>query len=703
MTDHSERSSNQAKPATSNSLKLQRQKQAPKAAAPRPATPRPTTVKKKGSPLVGYGLIGGTAGVLLGLISGNGFITSLGLMGGGSVTLAGALQNSNQTEVVVAPPTPAAPPATPPPRKKKLSDFKKGDVLAKKYRIESKLGEGGFGATFLVSDITKNIQNTYVAKAQKLTGDAEEDKVLIERFEREAAALQQVGVGHGQVPTLFDYFDDQGNFFLIQEQVKGKTLMDAFLEMIDTGHVFSIAYAFKLTDELLDVVQHLHSQGLIHRDIKPDNIILREGDGKPVLLDFGLIKQADDNNPLQTGTMAGTPGFMPIEQQMGKALYQSDLYAMGMVFLLLTTGVPPHQLEVDEQFRFDLDWTQEHLGEALSHWLKFAIAPLPQNRFASAAEMRQALLGIRDQALMAEGYGQALEALGLETGMDTADQRGRTANVRASDVRQEGRAKNFPSLVSGIITTQKELDAFNVLQRLLERNGLDGDLLDMEDTPDFCNIHLKGRPDLVVVRLYFNDEASLAFAIPNEDEPETVYPISTLRGIAPKGDAILHRLEVVQQQAGLSIQQRDDQDYVPLDDEDLIEREIRPVIIDALTDMFGPDFRLLSIQVEDHPFCIYGQFEGLENQAGRIFDYELSHNTQGELTMAYRLNPECLAQEEAAESAQEAEEDRLAAEGTYTVGWLQRNFDSFKAAKEHFGIRARSWAKLAERLNQEAA
>ena len=225
------------------------------------------------------------------------------------------------------------------------------------------------------------------------------------------------------MPTLFDYFDDQGNFFLIQEQVKGKTLMDAFLEMIDTGHVFSIAYAFKLTDELLDVVQHLHSQGLIHRDIKPDNIILREGDGKPVLIDFGLIKQADETNPLQTGTMAGTPGFMPIEQQMGKALYQSDLYAMGMVFLLLTTGVPPHQLEVDEQFRFDLDWTQEHLGEALSHWLKFAIAPLPQNRFASAAEMRQALLGIRDQALMAEGYSQALEALGLETGMDTADQK----------------------------------------------------------------------------------------------------------------------------------------------------------------------------------------------------------------------------------------------------------------------------------------
>ena len=184
---------------------------------------------------------------------------------------------------------------------------------------------------------------------------------------------------------------------------------------------------------------------------------------------------------------------------------------------------------------------------------------------------------------------------------------------------KKGGLRTFPLAFQALSPPKKELDAFNVLQRLLERNGLDGDLLDMEDTPDFCNIHLKGRPDLVVVRLYFNDEASLAFAIPNEDEPETVYPISTLRGIAPKGDAILYRLEVVQQQAGLSIQQRDDQDYVPLDDEDLIEREIRPVIIDALTDMFGPDFRLLSIQVEDHPFCIYGQFEGLEKPGRSYF------------------------------------------------------------------------------------
>jgi serine/threonine-protein kinase len=701
--NHPKTSSPSARAGGSAALKLARQNpgsQEPssKVAAPVGAVSQIVTPKPKASPLLSYGLIGGAAGVVLGLASGNHLITGLSALGGGGVALAGT-RSPSKAEVVVTQPIPTAPAAAPPPDKKALADFQPGDVLARQYRIDSKLGEGGFGATFLVTDISKNIQNTYVAKAQKLTGNPTADQALIERFEREAAALQQVGVGHGQVPTLFDYFEHQGNFFLIQEQVKGKTLMQAFREMAESGHVFSIPYAFKLTDALLDVVQHLHDQGLIHRDIKPDNIILREGDGKPVLIDFGLIKQADADNPLQTGTSAGTPGFMPIEQQMGKALYQSDLYAIGMVFLLMTTGTSPHQLVLTDQVEFDLTWTQDCLGSALSQWLALAIAPLPQHRFASAAEMRQALLGIRDQALMAQGYGQALEALKLDASLDTAAQRGKSAQVKSTDLRQPGQPQNFPARLSGVVTSQKELDAFNVVKRLLDRNGLEGDQLDMEDTPDYCNIHLKERPDLVLLRLYFNDETNLAFAIPQEDGPETVYPLTTLRGIPPKREAILQRLGILQQRAGLSLQPPDPQDYLPQDDQDLMERENRPVVIALLSDRFGPDFRLLSLQVEDNPFRLYGQFEGLDNQAGRIFDYELSHNSKGELNLIYRLNPDCLAQELAVEAAQQAEEDHLASQGIYTVGWLQRHFSSFKAAKEHFGTPAKSWAKLAETLN----
>jgi len=325
---------------------------------------------------------------------------------------------------------------------------------------------------------------------------------------------------------------------------------------------------------------------------------------------------------------------------------------------------------------------------------------MPQNRFASADEMCQALLNIRDQALVALSYDKALEALDGDTAISAVKKQGRTANVRTSDIRHENRVKNLSSYLSGIVTTQKELDAFNVLKRLLERNGWDGELLDMEDTPDFCNIHLKSYPNLVVVRLYFNDESNLSFAIPNVNGSEDVCPISTLRGIAPKSESILSRLEWVQRQAGLSFQQRDDEDYIPQDDDDLIEREIQPLVTKAISNVFGSDFRLISIQIEDDPFRAYGQFEDLENQVGEIFDYELSLDDKERMIIFYEVSPECLGDREEEDAARREDEDQLATQGIYTVGWLQRNFDSFKAAKDHFGIRAKSWTKLVERLNQ---
>jgi serine/threonine protein kinase len=119
------------------------------------------------------------------------------------------------------------------------------------------------------------IVTQFVAKCQKLTGDAQQDRDLIERFEKEAVALQRIGSSHGQVPSLFDYFDFEGNFYLIQELVRGQTLMDAFIELAQEGYVFSERKAVEIIASLLEILEHIHEQGLIHRDIKPQNIILR--------------------------------------------------------------------------------------------------------------------------------------------------------------------------------------------------------------------------------------------------------------------------------------------------------------------------------------------------------------------------------------------------------------------------------------------
>jgi serine/threonine-protein kinase len=684
----------------------------PAPVSPTPVTPPP---KKKSLNLVIGSACASGVFLLSGIGGQNPGALLIGLLCGG--VSAVTYKNQNKTEGAVSTslqdPSPAIAPPPPPdsPQKseqprKSLESLGPGDILFGKYRIESKLGEGGYGATYIVSDQSKNAKTTYVAKAQKLTGNKTTDDDLIERFEREAAALEQVGSGHGQVPSLFDYFDDQGNFFLIQEQVKGEALSDVFLTMAKQGHLFSNAYAVKLITELLEVVEHLHSRGIIHRDIKPQNIILRQGDGKPVLIDFGLIKYTDDGNnlPEQAATMAGTPGYMPIEQQMGKALFQSDLYAVGMVFLLITTGCPPHRLEVNDQMEFDLDFLPEFVGELLSNWLKKAIAPLPQRRFATAEEMRISLLTIRDQALIAEGFGQAVSLLEKEGELSSSAKQGRTTNVDIAAIEDEGELHSLPSKLEKIITTQKELDAFNVLKRLLERHGYDGELLEMNDQPDFCDIHYQGHTEHIIVRLYCNDESDSSFSIVQRNGEENNYVLSSLRRLSKKADKIIARLSEIEADLGKTQKPLDNNQQSPVengdDDKDIVEREIRPLLIRAISDSVGNNFNLLTINFQEEPFKIDGQFEGLKNQAGRIFDYELTRDKAGKLTLMHKLSDKSLAMEEAADAQKIEEEDCLAKQEIYTVGWLQRNFSSIKAAKEHFGVRARSWEALAERISK---
>ncbi len=273
-----------------------------------------------------------------------------------------------------------------------MNEINNGYRLANKYEVINKLGEGGFGATFIVKSLTANITTQFVAKCQKMTGNYQENQNLIERFEKEAIALQRLGSSHGQVPSLFDYFDYEGNFYIIQELVRGRTLMDIFIHLEQEGYVFSERKASEIIASLLEIIEHIHEQGIIHRDIKPQNIILREGDEKPVLIDFGLVKQIDQDNFHKTGTAVGTIGYCPIEQQLGKAFFQSALYAVGMTMLLLTTGRPPHTLDFNDKFEPDLEWANSLINSNLLDWITKAIHPLPQTRFASASEMRKALL-----------------------------------------------------------------------------------------------------------------------------------------------------------------------------------------------------------------------------------------------------------------------------------------------------------------------
>ncbi len=179
-----------------------------------------------------------------------------------------------------------------------------------------------------------------------------------------------------------------------------------------------------------------------------------------------------------------------------------------------------------------------------------------------------------------------------------------------------------------IITTQKEIDAYNVVKRILEKEGLDPNQLEITDSVEYCDIHVRNQPQAIVVRLYFNDENNLAFSIPQSNGYEEHFQINTLRGISSKKDLIIsHFQALIQKIGGVNIVKSTsphsniNQNSGQIDD--LQRREIFPIIAAAIQDRFGNEFEIINLSFEETTNKFYGQFVGLGLQTGRIFNFNL--------------------------------------------------------------------------------
>jgi serine/threonine protein kinase, bacterial len=233
-----------------------------------------------------------------------------------------------------------------------------GQLLAGHYRVLQVLGVGGFGQTYITEDLHLPGNPKCVLKHLK---PASADRSLLglarKFFEKEAIVLQQLG-NHDRIPRLLAYFEEQQEFYLVQEYIPGNPLST---ELKD-GRKWQEPQVVELLQEILDILVFIHSQGVIHRDIKPDNIMRRASDRKLILIDFGAIKQVRNQqltHGQQTMTVAiGTPGYMPIEQASGNPRASSDLYSLGTIAIQALTGVNPYELETDDRTG-ELKW--EHL------------------------------------------------------------------------------------------------------------------------------------------------------------------------------------------------------------------------------------------------------------------------------------------------------------------------------------------------------
>jgi serine/threonine-protein kinase len=279
--------------------------------------------------------------------------------------------------------------------------------LRDRYKVLGILGKGGFGATFVVADLC--VRNKSYCVVKQLRPSNQEPSVLkmaMQLFEREAQTLSKIG-DHPQVPKLLDYFEENQNFYLVQEYVRGPNLHQ---EVKNTGP-FSELGARQFLSEILPILQYVHSQRMIHRDIKPGNIIRRESDRQLVLIDFGAVTHQVNSvaNTRGSGQTAftsfsvGTAGFAPPEQIAMRPVYASDIYAVGVTCLYLLTAKTPKDMGWNASTG-ELSWEQHvTLSEPLMRILRLMLELSVRDRYKSVEEVLHHLELIPYSESLAEG------------------------------------------------------------------------------------------------------------------------------------------------------------------------------------------------------------------------------------------------------------------------------------------------------------
>jgi len=215
-------------------------------------------------------------------------------------------------------------------------------VLRGHYKIVSHLAGGGFGQTYLAEDIDLPKHPICVVKLLKPVSNEPFVLETAKRlFDQEAEMLYSLG-SHDRISRLLAHFQESDEFYLVQEFANGTDLT----EEIGNGKRSPEAIVIALLKEVLEILVFVHERGVVHRDIKPDNLIRRKSDHKIVLIDFGAVKEigglAGDGQGNTNLTIAiGSLGYMPIEQLNGKPRFSSDIFAVGMMGIQAITGAEP--------------------------------------------------------------------------------------------------------------------------------------------------------------------------------------------------------------------------------------------------------------------------------------------------------------------------------------------------------------------------
>lgn len=278
--------------------------------------------------------------------------------------------------------------------------IQKGQKINERYEIIRSIGEGGMANVYLAFD---TILNRNVA-VKILRGDLANDEKFVRRFQREAISASSLN--HPNIVEMYDVGEDDGKYFIVMEYLEGETLKS----LIKRRGALTLSEVIDIMLQLTAGLACAHESYIIHRDIKPQNVVILE-DGTVKITDFGIAMALNSNELTQTNSVMGSVHYLPPEQANGDgATIQSDIYSAGILMYELITGKLPFKGEnaveiaikhMKEQIPSIVDERPE-IPQSVENIILRACAKNPKNRYASATEMHEDLRTCLDKSRLDE-------------------------------------------------------------------------------------------------------------------------------------------------------------------------------------------------------------------------------------------------------------------------------------------------------------
>ena len=266
----------------------------------------------------------------------------------------------------------------------------KGQKINNRYEIVKNIGEGGMANVYLAND---TILDRKVA-VKVLRGDLSSDDKFIRRFQREALSVSNLS--HPNIVEVYDVGEEEGNHYIVMEYIEGKTLK----QLLKKRESLTLTEVIDIMTQLTDGIAHAHESYIIHRDIKPQNIMI-EDDGRIKITDFGIAMALNATQLTQTNSVMGSVHYLPPEQASGKsASIKSDIYSLGILMYELLTGSVPFKgdnaVEIALKHMKDkipsIRKQDPSIPQSVENIILKAAAKNPRNRYDSAKEMHEDLI-----------------------------------------------------------------------------------------------------------------------------------------------------------------------------------------------------------------------------------------------------------------------------------------------------------------------